>query len=116
MAAGSASKSTSGGASWTAVNIGYTKTAVAFLAIAPSMPATLYAVTYGGAVFKSTNRGASWTACSPLTSTAIGLNKGRGQLIGGHQAGWLPPDSRRAWVRQFFLLRQPLAIPYHSQL
>ena len=62
--------------------VGYTSN----VAIDASNPATLYAVTYGGAVFKSTNRGASWTACSPLTSTAIGLNKGRGQLIGGHQA------------------------------
>ena len=52
-------KSTGGGASWGAVNVGLTDTYVRGLAIDPVTPATLYAATEDG-VFKSTNGGGTW--------------------------------------------------------
>jgi hypothetical protein len=44
-------KSTDGGANWSAVNTGLTKTLVFALAIDPVTPTILYAGTYGGGVF-----------------------------------------------------------------
>src|SRR5262250_3185752 len=44
-------KSTTGGASWSAVNTGLTNTSVRALAIERLTPSTLYAGTFGGGVF-----------------------------------------------------------------
>src|SRR5204862_1753586 len=59
---GGVSKSTDGGATWTASNTGLTNTEVNVLAIDPQTPAILYAGTYYDGVFKSTDGGATWTA------------------------------------------------------
>ena len=71
-------KSTSGGASWSAVNNGLTSTHVFALAIDPATPSTLYAGTDGGGVYKSASGGASWSAVnSSLTNTdatALAIN------------------------------------------
>jgi photosystem II stability/assembly factor-like uncharacterized protein len=53
-------KSSNGGGSWTAANVGLTASDVGVLVLDPSAPATLYAGSYGGGVLKSTNGGASW--------------------------------------------------------
>jgi photosystem II stability/assembly factor-like uncharacterized protein len=59
-------KSTDGGNSWSAANVGLTALDVRALAIDPQNPTTLYAGTYssagisGDTVFKSTDGGASW--------------------------------------------------------
>src|SRR2546426_3782826 len=53
-------KSTDGGGSWTAVNIGLTDFYVRTLAIDPQTPATLYAGTDRGNVFNSSNVGGRW--------------------------------------------------------
>ncbi len=55
-------KSTDGGAHWSAVNTGLTRTYISALAIDPNNPSTLYAGTQGGGVFKSTDGGVSWRA------------------------------------------------------
>ena len=59
-------KSTDGGESWTAMNVGLGKdpedTDVSALAIDPQTPATVYAGTYYHGVFKSTDGGRSWQA------------------------------------------------------
>jgi len=57
-------KSTNGGASWTAVNLGITGASVNALAIDPKDSRTVYAGTSngGGGVFKTTNGGTSWSA------------------------------------------------------
>src|SRR6185295_1321550 len=48
-------KSTTAGASWSAINSGLATADVRSLAIDPSTPATLYAGTYSSGVFKTTN-------------------------------------------------------------
>jgi len=58
-------RSTDGGTSWTALNIGLPCTSaacpyVSALAIDPTTPSTLYAGTNGGGVFRSTDSGANW--------------------------------------------------------
>ena len=58
------SKSTNGGANWSAANNGLPQFSVNALAINPANPMTLYAGTNGGGVFKSTNGGASWSAAN----------------------------------------------------
>ena len=68
---GGVSKSTNGGASWTAVNSGLTNTYVHALAIDPSNTYILYAGTSGG-MFKSINGGGTWIAVnSGLTSWVV---------------------------------------------
>ena len=55
-------KSTDGGGSWSAVNIGLPNDSyLSALAVDPQTPTTLYAGTAHG-VFKSTNGGGSWSA------------------------------------------------------
>ena len=56
------SKTTNGGATWTACSIPspYQCQAVTALAIHPTMPATVYAGTWGKGVLKSTNGGGTW--------------------------------------------------------
>ncbi len=73
-------KSTNGGESWTAINIGLTSVyglsppSVFALAIDPSAPRTLYASTYAGGVFKSTDGGGNWSAINTgLTRTGNAL-------------------------------------------
>ena len=62
-------KSTDGGGSWTPINTGLSSPFIRALAIAPTVPSTIYAATANfalsppnGGVFKSTNGGASWDA------------------------------------------------------
>ena len=69
-------KSTDGGGSWSAANVGLTAMDVRVLAIDPQTPTTLYAGTYSGAgiygdtVFKSTDGGASWRNVGMLIGTS----------------------------------------------
>ncbi|CAA9890361.1 conserved hypothetical protein [Candidatus Methylobacter favarea] len=67
-------KSTNGGASWQAANIGLPDS-VSAIAIDPLNPLTLYAGGYGG-VFNTTNGGASWQAVNtglPFNSSVSAL-------------------------------------------
>jgi len=61
---GSVLKSTDGGSTWGAFNTGLPTSdlSVAALAIDPTTPSTLYAVTYSYGVFKSTDGGSTWGA------------------------------------------------------
>ncbi|MDC3379419.1 hypothetical protein OAX78_03960, partial [Planctomycetota bacterium] len=71
---GGAFKTTTAGASWSAINSGLTGTFV-ILVVDPSAPATLYAGTSNGVanVFKTTDGGANWTvASSGLPSPGAG--------------------------------------------
>jgi photosystem II stability/assembly factor-like uncharacterized protein len=70
-------KTTDGGASWTAINAGFTNTGltnnnVKSIAIDPSDSRIVYAGTWSGGVFKTTNGGASWRAINTdLTNTRV---------------------------------------------
>ena len=64
-------KTSNGGESWSAANIGLANTNVRALAIDAQTPANLYAGT-GDGVFKSSDGGGSWTAInSGLTNTDV---------------------------------------------
>ena len=54
-------KSTDGGTTWSAVNVGLTDLEVLSLATDPQSPATVYAGTQSGDVFKSTDGGTNWS-------------------------------------------------------
>lgn len=73
MVGGKAFKSTGGGATWTAVNIGLTHgNYVDSLTLEPSNSQILYAGTWGGGVFKSTDSGASWAEANiGLTNSLV---------------------------------------------
>jgi photosystem II stability/assembly factor-like uncharacterized protein len=60
-------KSTDGGESWAAVNIGLTNPDVESLAVDPVSPQTVFAGTWGGGVFKTTNGGAFWEKSGTAT-------------------------------------------------
>ncbi len=65
-------KSSNGGQSWAAANIGLTSTLVQALAVDPTNSANVYAGTSGG-VYKSTNSGGAWVP-SNAGLTALGVN------------------------------------------
>jgi len=65
-------KTTNGGESWTAINIGLTNTQIRAVAVDPLTPSTVYVGTAGGGVFKSIDGGASWVPASiGLTNSLI---------------------------------------------
>jgi photosystem II stability/assembly factor-like uncharacterized protein len=61
-------KSMDGGASWIAINDGFTNAGVVALAIDPAAPTTIYAGTSSG-VFKSTDGGGNWTSMNTHLTT-----------------------------------------------
>jgi photosystem II stability/assembly factor-like uncharacterized protein len=65
-------KSSDGGESWVAINIGLTGTNVSSLVVDPVTTSTIYAGTDGNGVFKSTDSGGSWSAMNTgLTNTVV---------------------------------------------
>src|SRR5256885_4500564 len=68
-------KSTDGGGSWSAANVGLSATSVLALAIDPQASITLYAGTSGGGVFKSSDGGGSWSAANggPNATSVLAL-------------------------------------------
>jgi photosystem II stability/assembly factor-like uncharacterized protein len=75
-------KSSDGGGSWHAVNVGLTGRYIFDLAIDQHQPATLYAAT-GTGVFKSTNAGRSWRATSSprVPTVAVALHPRNAQVL-----------------------------------
>ena len=53
-------KSTDAGDSWQAMNTGLTDTTIAALALHPTQPSRVYAVTASGTVWRSTDGAATW--------------------------------------------------------
>ena len=94
-------KSSDGGGSWQAVNVGLTGRYIFDLAIDQHQPATLYAAT-GTGVFKSTNAGRSWRATSSPR-----VRYGRPRASSAERAGALRNDRR--WSHQERRCRQELA-------
>jgi hypothetical protein len=66
-------KSTNGGATFTASNLGLASLQISVLVVDPQTPTTVYAVTFAGGVFKSVNSGASWSASSTGLDTRLVL-------------------------------------------
>jgi photosystem II stability/assembly factor-like uncharacterized protein len=72
-------KTSDGGATWAAVNMGLTNPHIRALGIHPAAPDTLYAGTdgwlagTGGVLFKTTDAGATWTALSVTATQFIGF-------------------------------------------
>src|SRR2546426_7570529 len=65
-------KSTDGGGSWSAANVGLSATSVLALAIDPQASTILYAGTSGGGAFKSSDGGGSWSAANVgLSATSV---------------------------------------------
>src|SRR5262245_23756547 len=66
-------KTTNGGATWTAANIGMPNTLVVNIVIDPVTTTNVYASTDGQGVFRSTDGGATWTAINNGLSGALPL-------------------------------------------